>query len=732
MNEISGGGRYSYPDGSYYEGQVYKGLRHGSGTFACADGVTEYSGQWEEGKRQGHGKLTYNSERTAYYDGVWKAGLKNGKGKMVFASGNTYDGDWVSDKKQGHGTMVWVQLNEKYVGEWKDNKPDGFGVHIWMTDRGEGNSQLRNRYEGMWEAGKRQGKGAFYYANGSKYIGEWVNNLKEGYGKFTFEDGTVYQGLFRADRMVSAPQNNAVNLSPRVQNPEDSDLIQTGLDITDLLELEKDPSQCVKDMQNVLLRYNSDIRVWYKYYSNASSNESAFSMKMKDLWRFVRDCRVLTPNVSLAAIDRMFVRGKRNLYSMNFEVNELLASESDDEDVGAVEDDGDQQCGRKSSAVNMPCSLANGDVDVVSTALDINLSREAMKSHRSSITDIPNGTHQKPHEPVVAEMRRPSAQDVSSVNVAKSANPIILIRPDIQVTSSAVASEHEHSTVCLQGEEEEEDGHVSRPDTARSSARSVRSSSSMSTASAKQRKLDDVHNPERPILLRHFMECLVRIAYARYENEQPVFANRIAQLFTSNLLPNACKNTQDREETITLEMPQLETVLREFDADLKRVFNAYATSSSSIGGRLDTTITVRRFTEMAKNANLVTEQDHRNIIELCVGNPESSFKYGNTAAGTGSVQGYYKHIDYLETELTYYEFVETMVRWALQQIPDSETTIEGRVSTFLGEVLLSNFKEPQLVVSRPSSPTPEEQELLSLSMEELIELYATRRSTSQE
>lgn len=44
----------------------------------------------------------------------------------------------------------------------------GFGTHIWLDGRGEGKF-MRNRYEGEWKVGLRDGFGIFYYANGSKY-----------------------------------------------------------------------------------------------------------------------------------------------------------------------------------------------------------------------------------------------------------------------------------------------------------------------------------------------------------------------------------------------------------------------------------------------------------------------------------------------------------------------------------------------------------------------------------
>ena len=50
-------------------------------------------------------------------------------------------------------------------------------MHIWLESKGEG-KYIRNRYEGHWTNGVRDGYGVFYYANGSKYEGYWKDNMK--------------------------------------------------------------------------------------------------------------------------------------------------------------------------------------------------------------------------------------------------------------------------------------------------------------------------------------------------------------------------------------------------------------------------------------------------------------------------------------------------------------------------------------------------------------------------
>ncbi|KAL4483811.1 hypothetical protein ABPG72_006186 [Tetrahymena utriculariae] len=198
-NEIQGEGEYFWPDGSYYKGQVMHGKRHGHGYYETEGKKTVYEGEWFAGKRQGKGKIVFSSG--ASYEGEFFNGIKHGKGIFKYTSGNYYEGEYVNDKKEGYGVMYWLDTSEKYFGNWSNNLQNGFGVHIWLENKGE-KKMFRNRYEGQWLDGERHGYGVFYYANGSKYEGQWAKNLKEGFAIFTEDNGNVIQGTFKGDKLI--------------------------------------------------------------------------------------------------------------------------------------------------------------------------------------------------------------------------------------------------------------------------------------------------------------------------------------------------------------------------------------------------------------------------------------------------------------------------------------------------------------------------------------------------
>ena len=99
---------------------------------------------------------------------------------MRYPSGNQYVGEWHADLKHGHGTMQWYDRHERYTGCWREGSPCGFGEHVWLDRRAEHGGSTKklmaNRYEGLWKAGERHGRGVFHYANGSCYDGEWDAN----------------------------------------------------------------------------------------------------------------------------------------------------------------------------------------------------------------------------------------------------------------------------------------------------------------------------------------------------------------------------------------------------------------------------------------------------------------------------------------------------------------------------------------------------------------------------
>ncbi len=83
--------RYTYPDGTVYEGEWEEGKRHGYGVWSRPDG-TRYAGEWTDDRPHGEGTLT--APDGSMYSGHWKRGKKNGRGVLIYPDGQKRIGIW--------------------------------------------------------------------------------------------------------------------------------------------------------------------------------------------------------------------------------------------------------------------------------------------------------------------------------------------------------------------------------------------------------------------------------------------------------------------------------------------------------------------------------------------------------------------------------------------------------------------------------------------------------------
>eukprot|EP00884_Botryococcus_braunii_P007056 jgi/Botrbrau1/16351/Bobra.178_1s0004.1 len=68
-NRASGSGMMQWPRCGKYIGQMEDGVRNGKGRFEPEGTDVDYEGEWVNGKRHGHGRLTYSYEPLCYYEG---------------------------------------------------------------------------------------------------------------------------------------------------------------------------------------------------------------------------------------------------------------------------------------------------------------------------------------------------------------------------------------------------------------------------------------------------------------------------------------------------------------------------------------------------------------------------------------------------------------------------------------------------------------------------------------
>ena len=166
-DQKSGVGRYTYPDGSFYIGSYKDNQRQGQGKFNFTNGDI-FAGIYTNDKIS-FGKLTFNHENDFYegefmdnkfhgkgrltrkvngyeYIGEFENGLKNGIGRLIYGSGDIYQGNFSNDNMNGYGVFYLVN-GDHYEGLFKNNLYHGQGKYFWK--------KLNYYWEGTFANGKK-------------------------------------------------------------------------------------------------------------------------------------------------------------------------------------------------------------------------------------------------------------------------------------------------------------------------------------------------------------------------------------------------------------------------------------------------------------------------------------------------------------------------------------------------------------------------------------------------
>ncbi len=171
-----------YPDGSYYDGQMKEGIKHGTGCFVAADG-SEYRGGYSDGRPHGEGTYCYPDGR---------------KKKVFYENGRLVGSRFISHDTDENGCVFGeFELLGRYSGWFKGSKIKGFVPH------GRGIMRYSNGsvFSGQWENGKMHGNGSVRWEDGSMYSGQWVHGKRTGYGIYTWPNGESYVGEWKENQL---------------------------------------------------------------------------------------------------------------------------------------------------------------------------------------------------------------------------------------------------------------------------------------------------------------------------------------------------------------------------------------------------------------------------------------------------------------------------------------------------------------------------------------------------
>lgn len=155
------------------------------------DGGASYIGQVVDGKRQGLGVAELgNGERQA---GDWSADLMNGLGTVRLSDDTRYGGQWKDGKSTGLGLREKPDV-ERSEGNFVGGRLEGLAVRRTLAEPnvvqagefhgdvldGPGVERIgeRERYEGGFRGGRRNGYGQVTDADGKTSAGRWVDGKR--------------------------------------------------------------------------------------------------------------------------------------------------------------------------------------------------------------------------------------------------------------------------------------------------------------------------------------------------------------------------------------------------------------------------------------------------------------------------------------------------------------------------------------------------------------------------
>jgi hypothetical protein len=166
-----------------YTGQWKEGLRHGHGELATADG-NRYLGSFKDGSRDGEGTETTT---LGTYKGSWANDRRHGQGQFIGNDGGSYQGQWFAGTRSGLGRAITAN-GDRYEGDWRDDVPHGFGTRVFADG---------SVYTGEWSSGEREGYGKLTTVSTEIYEGTWVGDTRNGFGRQQRPDKSYYEGEWR-------------------------------------------------------------------------------------------------------------------------------------------------------------------------------------------------------------------------------------------------------------------------------------------------------------------------------------------------------------------------------------------------------------------------------------------------------------------------------------------------------------------------------------------------------
>jgi len=152
-----------------------------------------YIGQINDDNKR-HGRGAYIFSDGSYMVGIYENSERSGAFEEYDSNGKlTFKGKYLKGKKNGKG-LYYYDNGSYYDGEFKNDVKHGKGSYCFPSGQ---------KYEGDWVDNKKEGKGIYYFSKDEYWEGTFLNNEFHGCGNYKFSSGTVQKITFKNGVQVS-------------------------------------------------------------------------------------------------------------------------------------------------------------------------------------------------------------------------------------------------------------------------------------------------------------------------------------------------------------------------------------------------------------------------------------------------------------------------------------------------------------------------------------------------
>ena len=368
--------RIKWKTGNIFEGELNNNAMNGNGYMIWFNKNEKFVGEWKNNLQNGFGMHIWydaNSENKFFrnrYVGQWKDGKRNGYGKFFYNNGCIYEGYWKNNKKDGFGIYYYFDKT-KYIGNFKDDimldKLTQEQINL-LINKNSNNQNVSNS-NNLLQKNKLTSKKSVINEN-IKIQETNVNsntNAKKTKDQNEEDEKKNEKGFKdKKDRInknideIKIPLflTDIIEVEPKIKKylkPVDNILLRNLTLITHIYlvacgkedikssdigmstvindgrsvfskqnitqknssnPLEQKKSSTIEEQQQWNTGQNEEKKEKVIDYDNVYNNDFYFCLDFKSLWKLVRDCGLISPDFSLAQINRIIFQNKDNYIDM--------------------------------------------------------------------------------------------------------------------------------------------------------------------------------------------------------------------------------------------------------------------------------------------------------------------------------------------------------------------------------------------------------------------------------